>query len=109
MNESNMNQLSDYGIFENIYKGIPIVIRTDEITKENLGEYYSGLLNVFRDSIDDENLHCTFIKFIFSDGTDIELTTNDALINICMWGFIVVARLCLNMCSLKKKVLPLNL
>lgn len=89
MNKSNMIQLSDYGIFENIYKGIPIVIRTDEITKENLGEYYSGLLNVFRDSIDDENLHRTFIKFIFSDGTDIELTTNDALINICMWGFIV--------------------
>ena len=37
MNKSNMIQLSDYGIFENIYKGIPIVIRTDEITKEKLG------------------------------------------------------------------------
>ena len=89
--ENSTNYMSDYGIFNNILEGIPITIYTKDIKKENWNDYYMGLLNLFKDYIEQPNLQNTFITFVFDDGTDIELTTEDALINICMWGFIINA------------------
>ena len=89
--ENSTNYMSDYGIFNNILEGIPITIYTKDIKKENWNDYYIGLLNLFKDYIEQPNLQNTFITFVFDDGTDIELTTEDALINICMWGFIINA------------------
>lgn len=91
MNENTSTCMTDYGIFNNIIEGIPIEIHTKDIRKENWNDYYMGLLNIFRDYIEIENLQRTFISFIFDDGSDIQLTTEDALINICMWGFIINA------------------
>ena len=89
--ENLANYMSDYGIFNNILEGVPITIYTKDIKKENWNDYYTGLLNIFKDYIEQPNLQNTFITFVFDDGTDIELTTEDALINICMWGFIINA------------------
>ena len=89
--ENSTNYMSDYGIFNNILEGIPITIYTKDIKKENWNDYYIGLLNLFKDYIEQPNLQNTFITFVFDDGTDIELTTEDSLINICMWGFIINA------------------
>ncbi len=89
MNENNMIKTTNYGVFENIIHGVPIVIHTNSITKENWNDYYTGLLNLFKDFLEEINLHATMIKFIFDDGSDIDLTTEDTLINICMWGFII--------------------
>lgn len=90
-NESLINCMSDYGIFNNILEGIPVIIHTKDIKKENWNDYYNGLLNIFKDYIENPNLQNTFITFVFDNGFEVELTTEDTLINICMWGFIINA------------------
>lgn len=87
----NENYLTDYGIFNGIIEGIPITIYTNQIKKENWNDYYNNLLNVFRDYIEIPEVQSTFIKFIFDDGLDVDLVIEDALINICMWGFVINA------------------
>ena len=68
--ENSTNYMSDYGIFNNILEGIPITIYTKDIKKENWNDYYIGLLNLFKDYIEQPNLQNTFITFVFDDGTD---------------------------------------
>lgn len=91
MNEIQTNCMTDYGIFNNILSGVPISIYTKDIKKENWNDYYLGLLNIFRDYVEVPQVQNTFITFIFNDNSDVELTSEDALINICMWGFIINA------------------
>ena len=50
--ENSTNYMSDYGIFNNILEGIPITIYTKDIKKENWNDYYIGLLNIFKDYIE---------------------------------------------------------
>ena len=51
--ENSTNYMSDYGIFNNILEGIPITIYTKDIKKENWNDYYIGLLNLFKDLLND--------------------------------------------------------
>lgn len=86
-----VNYMTDYGVFNKIFQGEQIIIKTDDITPDNHMDYYNGLLNLFRDYIENENLQNTRITFDFGDGVVIHLTTADALINISMWSFIINA------------------
>ena len=79
----------DYGIFDTIIDGKPLVIYTKDITKANWGQYYKNLLDLFKDYIEVEEFQRTMITFIFDNGSSIELNVEDSLINICMWGFII--------------------
>lgn len=89
MSAVNQNSTTDYSIFNAIFTGENICIRTSDIKKENWNSYCSGLLDVFKDCIEQRNLHGTFISFMFDDGSSIQLTAEDSLINIIMWGFII--------------------
>lgn len=78
-----------YGKYSDILEGKLVTIHTRDITKETWGSYKLDLLNLFRDCIEQPNFQKTKIEFVFDDSTRIKLTVEDALINICMWGFIV--------------------
>lgn len=84
-----MNNLSYYGVFGDILNGIPITIHTKDITAQTWNDYRNDLLNLFRDCIEQKNFQMTKITFVFDDKFTIPLTVEDALINICMWGFII--------------------
>lgn len=80
---------SYYGVFGDILVGNHVTIHTKDINSQNWSDYREDLLNLFRDCIEQENFQNTFITFIFDDNTNVQLTVEDALINICMWGFVV--------------------
>ena len=89
MIERKQLSMVDYGIFDTIIDGKPLVIYTKDITKANWGQYYKNLLDLFKDYIEVEEFQRTMITFIFDNGSSIELNVEDSLINICMWGFII--------------------
>ena len=86
------NFITDYGVFNKIFSGERVVIHTDDIRKENWSDYYSGLLDMFRDYIENENFQRTMITIVFDscNGMFVELTTEHTLINLAMWRFIIM-------------------
>ena len=91
MDNNTTQCMYDYGMFNGILVGQRVVIHTSDIKKENWNDYYTNLLNLFKDCIEQPAFQQTFITFVFNDGTDVELNVSDAMINICMWGFIINA------------------
>ena len=80
-----------YGVYDNILSGKIVNIKTRDITPLTWNEYRIDLYRMFLDCIEQENFQKTKIRFEFDTGNSVYLTTEDALTNICMWGFIVNA------------------
>lgn len=85
----------NYGIYNSLVPdgtnmSKSITINTDDIKKEIwYDEYIMPLKYLFDDYIEHECLQSSTIVFNFPDGEFIELALEDALMNICAWGFLV--------------------
>ena len=66
-----------------------IIIKSSQITKENWLSHFTSILNFVRDYIETDYVQDRFLKVIFEDGTDVELSVVDYIINIIMWKPIV--------------------
>lgn len=75
--------------FSSLVRTGSITIKTGDICEENWRDYCTNLLNVFKDYIETWQLQSSLVTFVFDNGESIELSASMALINICMWGFIV--------------------
>lgn len=62
-----------------------IKICTKDINKENYDSYFMGLLNIFRDGIEDEYVHRMFVHVVFDDSVEIRLSAMDLWFNIIFW------------------------
>lgn len=85
----------NYGIYNELVpdaSGTPkmMTIITDNIVKENWSDtYVVPLINLFRDYIEIESLQKSMIQFVFNAEDEVAINLEDALINLCLWGFVV--------------------
>ena len=60
-------------------------IKTKDINKTNIDNYFYGLINIAKDHIEIEEIKKFMIQFIFEDKLDVELSLFDSVFNIMMW------------------------
>ena len=65
------------------------VVNVSDINLTNWLEYYNGLVNVMKDGIELPEVHKAFIKFIFPNGMDVELSIPDTFVNLILWYSII--------------------
>lgn len=83
-----LKNLNNYGPYVELITNGKIVINPANITIENYNEYFIGLLNILRDSIEDQQTHKYFITIEF-ESDSIELSIMDYYFNIIMWYLLV--------------------
>lgn len=87
MNNSNLSY--QYGVFTPLITGNPVVIKTSDITKENIDDYQHMLKDIFLDYIENPTVQNAKITFVFDNGMKVSFPASYALINIIVWGWIV--------------------
>ena len=89
--ESGLIYPENYNMYAPIAYGEHITVHTNDITMGNFKDHYTGLLNIFKDGIYNEEIHKTMITVVFSDGITIDLTIEDYFVNITMWYVLIAA------------------
>ena len=95
-----LQNIQNYYMYAPLANHQKVVIYTANITLENWYEYYNGLLNVMKDSIELEEIHRTMIQLIFPTQESIDISIPDLFINLILWFPIV---------SLKETIGPQHL
>lgn len=80
-----------YGPFETIVSRPDMVLKTDDINKNNWSWFYQGLLNILKDGIETEYIQKYFVRVIFHNKKSVDLSIIDLYFNIIMWRLIVFA------------------
>ena len=65
------------------------IIKTKDINKINIEDYFYGLINIAKDAIETDFVKSMMIKFIFTDKVEIELSLFDSVFNLMMWELVV--------------------
>lgn len=78
------------GLMEPFVETVGFRISTADITMETWESYYQGLLNVFKDGIELEDIHNSLVTIIFADEIELDLSLFDLLLNLIMWYVLVV-------------------
>lgn len=64
-------------------------VYTRDLTNTNYNDYFMGLMNIFRDGIETEEVQCMMINIIFDDGQELLLNIMDYFFNLIMWRSII--------------------
>ena len=80
-----VSNFENYGPFVPLVENGRQVVNTNDITYENYDSYFTGLLNIMRDGIEQPDVQCLKIDFTLGDGTKVTLTLTDAWFNIIFW------------------------
>lgn len=82
----------NYGPLRDYPTSARIVVNTDDITMDTWEDYYLGVLNIFRDGIEQDIIKEKLITLQFGNtGMSCELFITDFFININMWYVIIFA------------------
>lgn len=65
------------------------VIHTNQITSETYDEFFEGVMNIFRDGIEEELVQRMMVNVIFDDGQSLELNIMDYFFNLIMWRMLI--------------------
>lgn len=78
---------ANYGVFEHLAKDGYQEVYTKDINKENYDSYFSGLLSIMRDGIEQPDVQCLKVGFHLADGNFVKFTLVDSWFNIFFWTF----------------------
>lgn len=81
----------NYGPYAPIAYDEHMVVYTKDINIKNWNDHYNGLLNLFKDGIDSEEVHKTFISVVFADEKTLELSIFDYFASLIMWYMLVAS------------------
>lgn len=87
--ESQLTNFDNYFSFQELVKTGNQTIFTKDITKTNLDSYIKGLLNIFRDGIETEEVHDMFVHIVYEDNIECDLHVFDLLFNMMLWRLFV--------------------
>lgn len=79
------------GLLLPLVEDIGFSIDTRNITPETWDSYYNGLLNVFKDGIELDDVHNALVTVVFADDFELELSLFDLLLNLIMWYVLVAS------------------
>lgn len=96
----NLTNYEEYGVFEEFARTGFQRIYPAKLTKKNIEKYRIGLLNVFKDGVEQNEVHDGRIELYWEEDKKCKLSLQDTFINIVLWSMLV---------SLDAKIEPYNL
>lgn len=89
-----------YGPFEEFAKNGTMTIYPRTITSNNIDIYREGLLNIFKDGIETDEVKSGRVRLDWGNGIGCTLSLHDTLYNLVMWKML---------CDLGQEIQPYNL
>ena len=87
-----LTNYQNYGPFAQFAQTGSMTISVADIVPSNWDSYYEGLLNVFKDGIETEQIHNGFVVIYFDrEKIDCQLSIVDTFFNLVMWYLIINA------------------
>ena len=80
-----MEYKEQYFMYKDIVETGYQTIKTKDINRSNIDNYFYGLINIAKDYIETPEIRRMMIQFIFEDKVDVELSLFDSVFNIMMW------------------------
>ena len=75
----------NYGIYAELIEKGRITIYTKDLTIENLMDHFNWVLNIFKDSIEEESTHMLKVDVVFTDGMNVTLSLFEYFTNLIFW------------------------
>lgn len=82
-----MKYIEQYGPFEELVKFGQQTIYTKDIDKGNINNYFSSIINIFKDGIDNIEVQNMMVHIVFQDNEDLDLSIFDFVYNLMFWQF----------------------
>lgn len=87
--KSRLIHIENYGPYADIINRRKVCINVSSITKETWQSHYDSVLNLFKDGIETECIQKGFVVVTFANGSSIELSLADYLLNLIMWNMLI--------------------
>ncbi len=87
--QNRLSHPENYGIYSAVAKGNDIYINTNILTRESWISHYTCLLNLFKDGIETDEVHNSFVHVTFADGEKLDLSLPDYMLNLIMWNMLI--------------------
>lgn len=75
----------NYGVYEELVKTGSIDIFAKDITNANLDSHFFGVLNVFRDGVETDQVHSMYVNVHFMDNESVKLSLFYYFYNLIFW------------------------
>lgn len=86
-----LENLNNYYCYVPLVQFGTITINTADINDGNLDNHFIGILNIFRDGIESDQVQNMIIHIIFTDGIEIDLSVFDYFYNLIFWKLATIA------------------
>ena len=88
--EDRLVHLENYGPYKDIISGKKVRINVSSLgTSEQWQSHYDSVLNLFKDGVETECVQKGFVNIVFADGSDLDLSLADYLLNLIMWNMLI--------------------
>ena len=87
--KSRLIHTENYGPYADIVSRQKIHVSVSSITKETWQSHYDSVLNLFKDGIETECVQTGFVAVTFANGSTIDLSMADYLLNLIMWNMLI--------------------
>ena len=75
----------NYGPYSSLIQNGCMNVFTRDLNKNNLEQHFMWVLNIFRDGIEQENVHAMKINIIFEDNVDVVVSIFEYFVNLIFW------------------------
>lgn len=84
-----MEYLYTHGPYKELVETGFQTINTRDLNSSNIDEHFNAIIAIFQDGIETEFVQDMFIKVLFDDGIDLDLSIFDYVYNLMFWHLIV--------------------
>ena len=84
-----MEYLNTHGPYKELVETGFQIIKAEDLDKNNIDEHFNAIIAILQDGIETEFVQNMFIKVIFTDGIDLDLSIFDYVFNLMFWHLIV--------------------
>ena len=84
-----MEYLNTHGPYKELVETGFQTIKSEDLNKNNIDDHFNAIIAILQDGIETEFVQNMFIKVIFVDGIDLDLSIFDYVFNLMFWHLIV--------------------
>ena len=84
-----LKNMDNYYMYADLVNTGRMNILTSDICRDNFIQYFEGIMNIFRDGIETEEVQNMFLTLIFDDKQKLEINIIDFFFNLTMWRQII--------------------
>ena len=75
----------NYGIYGDLVRNGYMVVKTADLTEDNIDSHINSIINICKDGIEQERVHKMFINVTFDDGENADINIFDYYLNLIFW------------------------